>query len=434
LEVEIPDSQLIGATVFEDVSTAEAAVENIYAHMRDKGLLTGTHFGLSNNLALYADELLYFGDSSLPAFYFYNNTLQPTNSLITDYWNATYHQIYAANAVLEGLSYSPIPAEDSNRLEGEAYFIRATLHFYLVNLFGSIPYVTSTDHRINSTIEKNTVSEVYGKVIADLETAIALLPENYTSNGRTRPNKYTAMALMARVHLYKSSWIEAENWSNAVLNSAFYPDELDIDKIFKKESTETLWQLPPAIEGYNTHEATTFTILASPPQMTALSQSLVAAFSAEDLRLNTWVGAITDGTNTWYYPNKYKQLGIESVSAEYSIIFRKAEIYLTRAEARAHNGDLSGAKEDLNKIRMRSGLTEINTQSQQEILDSILMERKREFFTELGHRFFDLKRTGKLDEILAPFKPGWNTDDQLFPLPQTELSANPNLLPQNPGY
>jgi hypothetical protein len=57
-----------------------------------------------------------------------------------------------------------------------------------------------------------------------------------------------------------------------------------------------------------------------------------------------------------------------------------------------------------------------------------------ELFTEQGHRWFDLKRTGKATEVLSPIKPGWQNTQVLLPLPQTELLLNNNLQPQNPGY
>jgi hypothetical protein len=72
--------------------------------------------------------------------------------------------------------------------------------------------------------------------------------------------------------------------------------------------------------------------------------------------------------------------------------------------------------------------------SQQDILSAILHERRVEFFTELGHRFFDLKRTNHLDDALSSVKVGWNSTDSLLPLPESELTLNPNLNPQNPGY
>src|SRR5690606_20163137 len=73
VDVDLPDSQLTGVTVFEDEATADAAISHIYADIRDKGLLSGTQFGLSHNLGVYTDELRFYGDSSFSAFYFFNN-------------------------------------------------------------------------------------------------------------------------------------------------------------------------------------------------------------------------------------------------------------------------------------------------------------------------------------------------------------------------
>ena len=110
-----------------------------------------------------------------------------------------------------------------------------------------------------------------------------------------------------------------------------------------------------------------------------------------------------------------------------------AELYLIRAEARTHKGQLVEAREDLDMIRLRAGLPNTLASTSKELLDAILQERRVEFFTEHGHRFFDLKRTDNLDEVLVT-KLGWNSTDRLFPLPEKELLLNPNLQPQNPGY
>ena len=119
---------------------------------------------------------------------------------------------------------------------------------------------------------------------------------------------------------------------------------------------------------------------------------------------------------------------------EYSIVFRLSEQYLIRAEARAKQGDILNGKSDLDMIRNLAGLGNITAVTQQDLLDAILRERRVEFFTEHGHRFFDLKRANQLDTVLSVTKPGWNSFEALFPIPATELSLNPNLAPQNPGY
>jgi hypothetical protein len=118
---------------------------------------------------------------------------------------------------------------------------------------------------------------------------------------------------------------------------------------------------------------------------------------------------------------------------EYNMVLRLAEQYLIRAEARGMQNDLTGAMDDVNIIRARAGLSSIDGTgfAQQDVLDAIDQERRAELFVEWGHRWFDLKRTGKIDAVLGPVKPDWQSKDALFPIAQTEIIANPNLI-QNP--
>ena len=52
---------------------------------------------------------------------------------------------------------------------------------------------------------------------------------------------------------------------------------------------------------------------------------------------------------------------------------------------------------------------------------------------EMGHRWFDLKRTNTVDQVLSGLKPGWQSTDALYPIPQRDIDRNPSLI-QNPGY
>jgi hypothetical protein len=438
VDVELPQSQLINTTVFEDYATANAALTDIYANIRDKGILTGTGFGISNQLGNYADEITSTQNPNNPSLNFYNNSLLPSNTSVSGYWNITYNQIYAANAVIEGVAASKnLSTEQRKQLTGEALFMRALLHFYLVNIFGDVPYITQTDYKKNSIVSRIPTPEVYQNTIIDLQNAITDLPDPTTSSDmeRVRVNKSTAQALLTRVYLYNKSYPEAANMASAVLNQeGLYGLEQNIAKVFLIGSKETIWQLQSGNSGVNTAEASFFTFTSGPPPLVSLSDNLVNSFGSNDLRKSNWIKTISKGTSIWYHAYKYKENKSTSVSKEYSIVFRLAEQYLIRAEARAQQGDLIGAKEDLNKIRQRAELSDTSALSQQEILDAILQERRWELFTERGQRFFDLKRTGKLDSTLTGSKLGWNTTDSLFPIPESELSANPNLRPQNPGY
>ena len=436
IEVERPAFQLTNDAVFSNDATADAAMTNIYATLRDQGILNGTPLGISQNLGSYADELDFYGSTSEATFSFFNNAVLPSDASVSEYWNRSYAHIYAVNAVLEGVrSSTTLSQQAAIRVEGEALFTRALLHFYLINLFGEVPYITSTDYQVNSVVLRTPRDEYYELLITDLENATALFTEEYYGSGRTRPNKSAANALLARVFLYNGQWAEAANAASAVLNvTGLYADEMDLSATFLNGSPETIWQLSPALSGGATNMANTFTILAAPPANVALSSHLFQKFSDQDLRRSTWIDQITNGNTIWYYASKYKQLTTEASSSEFEIVLRLPEQILIRAEARAQQGEFIGAINDLNRVRQRAGLPGTTAASQQEILLEIQNERARELFTEYGHRFFDLKRWNLLDTTLSPIKMGWQATDGILPIPQIELGANPNLLPQNPGY
>ena len=435
-DVDLPSSQLTSGTVFEEKATANAAVIDIYSKMRDSGILTGYQAGISSQLGLYTDELKYFGASGTGPANYYNNNLLASDSQIAASWNSSYNQIYSANAVIEGLEKSKsLPLDFKQQLKGETLFVRALLHFYLLNLFGSIPYITTTDYKANKNVVKISEKAVYDQIENDLEQSVSLLQNEYNGSNRVRANKGAAQTLLARVYLYTEKWEEASNMTSAVLNQTdlyVWPSSLDLE--FKKESKATIWQLMPNAEGANTYQGNVFIFIQGPPPSTAVTESLVNAFSNEDLRKTKWLKAVSNGTATWYHPYKYREKSNTATSLEYSIVFRMSELYLIRAEARTRTGDLIGAKQDLNKIRNLAGLGDTEAVEPSEIIDALLAERRLEFFTEFGHRFFDLKRLGRLDEALSPLKPQWKNTKRLLPLPQSELMLNPNLFPQNAGY
>lgn len=436
VEVDLPKSQLSSDSVFEEYETAETALKNIYASMRSSGVLTGSGSGISNMLGNYTDELTSVDKPNIPSLSFYNNAVLSSNTYVAVYWNTSYSQIYAANSVLEGVQKSKnLSAEQKKQLQAEALFVRSLLHFYLTNIFGDVPYITETDFKKNNTAFRTPLLKIYTNIIKDLEAAAEALSVNYISDQRVRPNRLAVKALLARVYLYNKSYAEAANTASAVINEeSMYGLEPDVSKVFLLDSPETIWQLQAGDTGLNTLEASFFVFNSGPPSQVSLSSNLYNSFETADNRRSSWIKTVTNGTLTWYHPFKYKENNATPSSKEYSIVFRLAEQYLIRAEARAQQGDLIGAKEDLNKIRTRAGLDNTPAVSQQEIIKAVLSERRWELFTEFGHRFFDLKRNGELDNALTGVKQGWKSTESLLPVPQTELGNNPNLLPQNPGY
>src|SRR6218665_2579802 len=435
VEAEPPRSQLSATAVFENYATANAAMSDIYARIRDAGLLSGRANGGQLFTGAYGDDLVSYESGIYGTEPFYSNSLLASNNNVTDFWNTTYAQVYAANSMLEGLAATTaLSTQQHEQLQGEALFVRALLHFYLTGLYGDVPYVTTTDYRINTVARRMLTAEVYQHCIADLETAVGLLPENYTVAGRIRPNKHAAQALLARVYLYAGLWAESSNAASAVLNNnTLYVCENDPEKVFLKDCTATIWQLMPSAAGKNTEEGLTYIFSSGPPPQVALNPKLMQAFEPGDLRREKWTKTVTTGGNSWSHAFKYKQRNNTGTTVEYSIVLRLGELYLVRAEARARQGELIGAKEDLDKVRSLAGLGATAALSQQDLIDAILRERRVELFAEYSHRFLDLKRTGSLDAALSD-KPGWDPTDKHWPLPQAELLANGNLAPQNPGY
>ena len=434
VDVDPPNNQLTGSLVFKDVATVDAALANIYGQLRDEGLINGGLSGLAYQLGHYTDELSLYSTSQPGIQLFYDNNLLASNSTVLNLWSSSYNLIYDSNKIIEGVqSATSLPQEDKDRVLGEAYFIRAFIHFYLVNLFGDIPYIDTTDYRVNSKISRMDIDLVYQKLIDDLKIAKALLSANDADVNRVRPNTWVVTSLLARVYLYNQNWDLALSEATEVLSSGDYILNTDITQVFLKNSTETLWQFDTGASNANTIDALTYIFTSGPPPNSALADYFISSFEPGDIRLSNWIGEVTNGTDIWYYPFKYKR-NQSGMTEERSIVFRLAELYFIAAEANVQLGHIADALVFLNAIRQRANLEPVSTGDTTELLEAIYQERRMEFFSEMGHRFFDLKRTGQADGQLSVVKPNWKSTDVLLPIPESELLLNPNLNPQNDGY
>lgn len=438
VDIDNPPTQISGANVFSNESTATAAVFGIYARMFKTAGITSS---MSHNNGLAADEMVAYSSPDIISFY--NNSLSPLNSRIGSYWTELYQYIYSANLALEGLeSSSTLGGNVIKQLSAEAKFIRAFCYFYLTNLWGEVPLITSTDYRVNAAANRNTKDEIYDQIVSDLRDAEGDLPDDYSvSDGdRSRPNRWAAKALLARVYLYASNWSNAIAEATEVIdNVALFSLEGDLNAVFLKNSGEAIWQLSSTFSGggINTFDAELLiaTSTTSVPVM-AMNNTLVEALTMEDKRRQSWVNNIVVDGTTYYYPYKYKVKAAGSAPPiqEYLGVLRLAEMYLIRAEARVREKDLEGARADVNVIRQRAGLSDISANDEASLLLAIENERRLELFAEWGHRWMDLKRTDRADAVLGALKPDWQSTDVLYPLPQSEIDKNPNLNPQNEGY
>ena len=234
--------------------------------------------------------------------------------------------------------------------------------------------------------------------------------------------------------MYRKDWISAESESSEIINSGIYSINTDLSNVFQISSNETIWQLRPVNPSRNTWEGNVIIPSSNGTTPTyLLTDALMSSFEPGDLRKINWTRSRTFSGQTFYYPFKYK-VRTGPTLLEYYVVFRLAEIYLTRSEARVMQSNLQGAKDDLNIIRQRSGLPITSASSASDILLGIEQERKIEYLSEWGHRWFDLKRTNRANTIIGSLKPlTWQQTDALWPIPKSQLNLNPSLT-QNPGY
>jgi hypothetical protein len=434
VDVDLPKDQITGDIVFQDPATVDAAFGRIYSQLRENAFSTGRSSGITYLIGHYADELS-LNAIDLPNVQVYaNNNVLPSDNTVKSYWDTGYSIIYEANRVIEGAETSKaLSMEEKSQFMGEAQFLRAFVHFYLTNLFGAIPYITDTDYRVNSEVARTAVEDVYQKLIEDLTSAKDSLPALAANPEKTRATHWAASVLLARLFLYQGDFESALAEAEYVINKSGYLLETDLNSVFLIGSTETLWHLDTELEGTNTYEGFTFRVDVPNPD-TVLSDTLINSFEAGDVRFSSWINEVEDDGMTWYFPFKYKQATNTEQTLERSVMLRLSEIYLIAAEAATQTGNTTRGLMYLNAIRERADLTPLGTSNPNILLEAIWKERQHEFFTELGHRFFDLKRTGRATQALQPIKPNWQTTDIRLPIPESELLANPALEPQNEGY
>jgi len=440
LDIPLPVDQIAGSDAYSTDELTSGVLDGIYNRLQAP--LSGAS-GLGYNAGLYTDELQNISTGNATAKAWYANSLNSNYGGL--WWDYFYQQIGVANTTIAAMQGSTLP--NRSQWLGEALFLRALMYYYLVNCYGNVALAISTDESANNTLHRISPDSVYTRIIADLKQAQGLLVNNYldysgnVTTSRARPNLAAATALLARVYLYTGDWVDAEAQATAVLSNNAYT-LASLQGAFLLGSKENIWGLQPDnAGGFVVADPQSYIIQPGSTLATAVSVSLspqlIAAFEPGDLRRTSWVDSTVIGGTTYYYAYKYKVSGPLSAATETLSILRLAEQYLIRAEARAQQGNLGGAAADLDAVRTRAGLGAATATTQGDLLAAIARERRVELFTEEGHRFFDLKRTGAIDSVMAVVSPqkntSWASFMQYWPIPTQETLVNPNLT-QTPGY
>lgn len=439
----------------------------------------GRELSLSINLM---DDMVDIGNRGTVAarIQFNDFNVDAFNSLIGRYWPASYSIIGTVNTAIEGANL----LEDGtvkNQLIAEARFIRAFAYFNLVRLFGDIPYIGEaiTDPESVKTISKTPASEVYTKIVEDLEFAKQNLPTEHPSGVRSRPSKGSAYTMLADVQLTLGNWQAAYDNAKWVITNASslnYSLVADYQDVFNATKQEKMAEHVFAIEfkglesqwPYNVDSHPAFTGVGGSDQngwdVEVPALAVYSTWDARDYRRkvamsdSAFYNGVIKPYTAFNIPRphiaKYRRYpGTSEASGNTSdnnyAVYRYAEVLLTAAEALNEiNGPTNEVTGYVNQVRGRarnwagkatnfpanvaSGI------SKDDFRKLVLDERRLELSFEFK-RWWDIKRRKLGQEVYKgsnSLEPHANFDDirYLLPLPQDELDRNPNLLPQNPGY
>lgn len=437
-ELDIDPKNSVGAEFALNTSNdVKAALVGAYTVLVQNGtaneFLYGGRLMVSTDLVAYTNELDFRGTY---ATYLQMNrrSIAANNSFVAGIWATAYNAINVCNNVLNKIDI--VTSDSKDRVEGEAKFIRGLVYFDLVRTYArawndgdpsanpGVPLVLTptTPENIGEAgkATRATVAAVYAQAIKDLTEAESKLPEE---NG-SFATKYAASAILARIYLTQERFADAETAASEVIGGGFelmddYADEFpDPDPASHvNNTTEDIFAIQISNQaGFNSFNEVYAPSFRSGRGELRITGSYLSRFESNDERGDLYYQSPSSGAlYTRKFFNTYGNVKM----------IRLAELYLIRAEARIRKAapDVTGALEDLNMIRQRAGLSDFSDTNPANVFQEVKDQRFLELSFE-GQRLYDIKR---YKENVANDIP-YNSKKLIFPIPQREIDANPNLV------
>ncbi|MCO6461231.1 MAG: RagB/SusD family nutrient uptake outer membrane protein [Saprospiraceae bacterium] len=433
------DAEAAMAAAYSGLKTSQAELMMLDYYVNGDAQSDNSHAGADNPNNFQIDDY----------------KISSTNNNVSRDWAYYYGLIALCNNVIEkapgavGLS-----KERADEMVGEASFLRGWLYFGMVQLWGGVPIVTKPVPEITSDNfaevysllypDRKTKEETYERIINDLNKAVELAPVAYGPT-KMRGTKAAAHAVLAKVYatIEPHDWNKVNEHCDAVIASGFsllpvYDQLWDGNH---ENSTESIFELDCTNWNTGGNWGSSMFVGTDWKKFNTPTHDLVNAFDAAGdvvrknssikfQKITSWTDAYWD-INNFPFCNKMRN----TTGSQNQIFLRLADIYLLKAEALTELGQLdasSGAQYYINLVRSRVNLAPVNVTTAEELRVAIALERRLELAFE-GHRWYDLKRTGKAIETMSALGYQINENKLLWPIPQGERDKNVNLT-QNPGY
>ncbi len=410
----------------------------------------------------------------------------PITGLITARWTQGYKGVGRTNTFLAKIGgVSGMTDDLKNRTTGEAKFLRAFYYQGLVDTYGGVPLITDQpDLATQGLLPRNTKEEVVAQILKDLDEAIPVLPDAYTSGSDLgRVTKGAAIALKARVLLYNSRWAEAAAAAKSLIDRKTYtlfPNYRNLFLLANERNQEVVfnveYQSPRFLnnldyDSYVLNRPAPARNLADVYLMTdgktkeesplydpakpfenrdpRLLQTMYTVGYKFNGRVTTAANVVTTGFGLKKYTNFTDNEALPAPASNTNqiniILIRYAEVLLTYAEAQNEAaGPDATVYEAMNLVRQRAGMPVLTAGLTQAAMRSLIRRERRVELAFEGLYYSDVKRwktietenngpvLNYLNQVVV--QRTFNKDrDYLWPVPSTQIQINPGLK-QNPNW
>ena len=429
-----PVNQLSEDEAITTVGKAQSVLYGTYGLIKSGLEIVAYAPGLSALRGLTMDPGTSAGASEAS---YQNNEVDPEDYYIDAVYTKFYKVISNANQIIDKAPLIQTKEPRRDDIVGEAKFIRDLSHFYLLRMYGYFFDLNSTygivikDKPVIGAISeaRASVKVSYDFILADLDYAMVHCP-SFTKTFYA--SKEAAMALAAKVNLYKKDYAKAAALARQVIQSGKFQLETKFSDIFQKKivnTKEVIFQTPYDDKNDRNNKAFIFR-----------SSYLPSAYYANLLLGdNRDTAALVRNANGTLRNKKFNNTVFngQSLTADTEYFLRLDEIYLILAEALVRSGaSLTEASDALNTIRSRVQMPNTTATTTAALLDAIRIEKMLELGAEDGEEWYDLVRYASEKNLsVATYKPGVISETRyVLPLPYQTVKLSNGVVVQNPAY